>query len=113
MVKETECVILDSSVRQRNAAMGAMFGQQAVLALTIAEQNEIFAEQLKRANSLLVNLRLGGERPPVAAKKVPQWRARFYAAEQLVLLFRQHRRSSPSPTTIAGGQGDSLAHIQC
>src|SRR5438552_3061992 len=93
MVRTTESVILDSSVRQGNATMGAMLGQQAVSPLTIAEEDKIFAEQLKGANSLLVNFRLGGERPPVATQKVAHWRARVHAAEQLVLFFRQHRRS--------------------
>ena len=50
--------------------MGAMLGQQAVSPLTIAEEDKIFAEQLKGANSLLVNLRLGAG---VSSRFREQW----------------------------------------
>ncbi len=83
--------------KQRSAAMGTVFAEQSDLSSSIAESDEVFAEQTHahgRAIGFGNFLReQGGD--PIAAKQTTHRGAGMHSGQQLVFFFREHASFPP------------------
>jgi hypothetical protein len=83
---------LKSRWQQRSAAVGAVLGEHAELAVRIAEYHQVLADQARfhRGAVFFRHFVRQAHRQPVAAHDAAHRRIAFDAAEELVLFRGQH-----------------------
>ena len=90
-----DAVLGRDAVKQRRAAMRALFLDQAAAALTVAKQHQVLAEQAHAHRPAVRQFRGGGDRLPVAAEQIAGRGSRANPGQQVVLFGRQHRAVPP------------------
>ncbi len=93
MIGATQTAFGRDAVDQRHAAVRATRGDQAELAVQIAEENEVLAEQPHREGVALLHLRDGGDGIPITPQQTAHRRAWSHPGQTLVLFLRKHEAS--------------------